>query len=60
MGLPSLQPIVQEMCYIPTWPQGYLSDRGEEKMVDMTPRCVEAVAPYGFLQPSVPGHRFLR
>jgi len=42
----------EEICYIPTWPWGYRFHNGEEGTVDMTPRCVEAVEPYRFLQPS--------
>ena len=57
-GLPNLQSIVQEICYLPTWPWGYPFDRREEETVDMTPQCVEAVEPYSFLQPSGPRHRF--
>ena len=34
-----------------TWPWGYRFNRNEEGTVDLTPRCVEAVAPYGFLLP---------
>ena len=47
IGLLSLQLIMQEICYIPTWPWGYPFDG---TAVNMTPRCVEAVAPYSFLQ----------
>ena len=43
-------PVLQETCYIPTWPWGYLPGRGGEEKMDMTPRCVEAVAPYSFLR----------
>ena len=57
-GLPNLQSIVQEICYLPTWPWGYPFDRREDETVDMTPQCVEAVEPYSFLQPSGPRHRF--
>ncbi|KAF9653761.1 hypothetical protein BDM02DRAFT_3086829 [Thelephora ganbajun] len=45
----------EEICYIPTWPWGYRFGRNEVGKVDMTPRCVEAVVPYSFLQPSRPG-----
>ncbi|KAF9788174.1 hypothetical protein BJ322DRAFT_611735 [Thelephora terrestris] len=44
----------EEICYIPTWPWGYRFDRNEGEKVDMTPRCIEAVAPYSFLQPFEP------
>ena len=54
-GLLCLRSIIQEICYVPTWPWGYGFDRDEEIAVDMTPRCVGAVAPYGFLQPTGPG-----
>ena len=45
----SLQLILQEICYIPTWPWGYLPGSTKGGAIDMTPRCVEAVAPYTFL-----------
>lgn len=41
----------QEICYIPTWPWGYRFGRDGEGRVDMTPRCVEAVAPYSRFLP---------
>ena len=54
-GLLSLWLVTQEACYIATWPWGY-SRRDERGDVDMTPRCVGAVAPYeNFLQQSGPG-----
>ena len=48
IGLLSLPLIAQEICYIPTAPWKR-ADRNEDGRVDMTPRCVEAVAPYSFL-----------
>jgi len=36
----------EEVCYIPTWPWGYTSPRDEGGSVELTPRCIEAVAPY--------------
>jgi len=49
----------EEACYIPTWPWGYLPDGDGEEKIDMTPRCIEAVAPYSFFQSSRPGRHFL-
>jgi len=51
------KPVVnlQEVCYTPTWPWGYHFDRNEEEKIDMTPRCIGAVAPYNFLLQSGPG-----
>ena len=46
--------ILQETCYIPTWPWGYRFAGREEEKIDMTPQCVEVVAPYSFLK----GRRF--
>ena len=46
----NLKPFAQELCYIPTWPWGYRFRRDGEERVDMKPRCIEAVAPYSFLQ----------
>ena len=50
----NLQRFAQEVCYIPTWPWGYRFDRNGEERIDMTPRCIEAVAPYSFLLPYEP------
>ena len=41
--------ILQEVCYIPTWPWGYRFDGDEKKKIDMIPRCIEATAPYSGL-----------
>ena len=46
----SSRSIAQEICYIPTWPWGYLLDGKELEKADMTPQCVDAVAPYTFLR----------
>ena len=50
MDLLSSRSIVQEICYIPTWPWGYITDGHEHPKADLTPRCVETVAPYSFLR----------
>jgi hypothetical protein len=44
-----LQSIVQEICYITTFPWGYFYGH-EGETVDLTQRCVEAVEPFDFLQ----------
>ena len=50
MSLLGSRLIVQEICYIPTWPWGYITDGHDQAKVDLTPRCVEVVAPYSFLR----------
>jgi hypothetical protein len=57
-GLFDLQSIVQEICYITTFPWGGYLFLKEGEAVDLTPRCVEAVEPFSFLKPPGPDRLF--